>query len=124
MIEGPHRLVLFCKDTAQSKQWYEQVGFTYKHGHDGMHWFAFGSGEIMLHPADTEKDGDAAQLPSFHASVADLDTFFAHVKSKGLKPFDHQAPGVVLEKPVERPWGEREFELTDPDGHRWAFNEV
>lgn len=128
MIQGMHRIVLFCRDTAASKEWYEKVGFRYKHGHEHMHWFAFGHGEIMLHPARsveaTKSDnGDRANFPSFHATVGDLDGLFDRVRARGLEPYDHQSPGEKLKGPVTRPWGQREFELQDPDGHRWAFNE-
>lgn len=51
VIGGMHRIVLFCKDPDASKAWYERVGFQYVHGHGGMHWFRWGGGEIMLHPA-------------------------------------------------------------------------
>src|SRR5690625_586660 len=139
MIGGLHRLVLFCRDTEASKQWYERVGFTYKHGHDGMHWFALGEGEIMLHPtglhpaapepesvnpsAGVAASGGPKEVSAIHTIVPDVDALFAHVRRQGLTPFDHQEPGVALDKPVVRPWGDREFELTDPDGHRWAFTE-
>lgn len=124
MIQGFHHVVLFCKDTEVSKDWYERVGFVYKRGYEGMHWFALGDGEIMLHPGGPGVDSGTVGLPALHVAVTELDTLFKHVKEDGLQPFDHQSPGGLLEAPVVRPWGDREFELTDPDGHRWAFTEV
>jgi catechol 2,3-dioxygenase-like lactoylglutathione lyase family enzyme len=121
MIKGFRHVVLFCRDTEESREWYEQVGFTYKRGYDGMHWFALGDGEIMLHPGRTRADNSAGIM---HASVTALDDLFERVKHAGLQPFDHQYPDAVLEAPVTRPWGDREFEVQDPDGHRWAFTEV
>jgi catechol 2,3-dioxygenase-like lactoylglutathione lyase family enzyme len=121
MISGFHHIVLFCRDTEESKEWYEQVGFAYKRGYDGMHWFALGDGEIMLHPGRVRAGNNAGIM---HASVATLDDMFKRVKQAGLQPFDNQYPDVVLDAPVTRPWGDREFELQDPDGHRWAFTEV
>jgi catechol 2,3-dioxygenase-like lactoylglutathione lyase family enzyme len=112
-----HSLVLFSKDTEASRAWYEQVGFPYLRGYHGMHWFRLGEGEVMLHPAPAASGGG----PHLHAAVADLDGLFRRVAAAGLQPIDHQQPGVVLEAPVRRPWGAREFELDDPDGHRWAF---
>lgn len=119
MMKGLHRIVLFCKDTEASKEWYTRAGFTYKHGHEGMHWFSLGDGELMLHPGEPG-DGDG---PSIHMRVDDLDGLFSQMKQAGLEPMDHQSPGVALEAPVVRPWGERVFELDDPDGHRWSFTE-
>ena len=120
MITGFHHIVLFCSDTSRSKQWYEQVGFAYQRGYEGMHWFALGQGEIMLHPGGREGGGGG---PAIHVAVAALDDLFARVKQAGLQPLDHQQPGVTLDAPVLRPWGAREFELQDPDGQRWAFTE-
>lgn len=121
MIAGFHHIVLFCADTDASKAWYEQVGFTYKRGYQGMHWFALGDGEVMLHPGGSSADANA---PTVHVAVTSLDELFDRVKSAGLQPFDHQNPGSSLAAPVVRPWGDREFELADPDGHVWAFTEA
>ncbi len=59
-----------------------------------------------------------------HAAVADEDALFRQVVARGLRPHDHQQPARTLEGPVTRPWGHREFELTDPGGHRWAFTQA
>jgi catechol 2,3-dioxygenase-like lactoylglutathione lyase family enzyme len=120
VIKGLHHIVLFCKDTEASKAWYEKAGFAYKHGYDSMHWFRFGEAEIMLHPADEVRRGTG---PAVHAAVSDVDALFQHVKRNGLTPVDHQQGGRALEAPVTRPWGDREFELIDPDGYSWAFTE-
>lgn len=121
MITGFHHIVLFCEDTATSKAWFEQVGFAYKRGYHGMHWFALGGAEIMLHPGGAGTD---VRAPIVHVAVTDVDALFTRVKSAGLAPFDHQSPTSVLLAPVTRAWGEREFELRDPDGQVWAFTET
>jgi len=121
MITGLHHIVLFCSDTAKSKDWYEQVGFAYKRGYEGMHWFALGHSEIMLHPGGGKQDEGA---PTIHVATTALDELFARVKQAGLQPLDHQQPEVSLDAPVVRPWGYREFELQDPDGQWWAFTEA
>ena len=121
MIAGFHHIVLFCKNTETSKEWFERVGFVHKRGYQGMHWFALGGGEVMLHPGGA---GALANAPSVHVAVTDLDELFAQVKAAGLQPFDHQNPNSALTEPIVRPWGNREFELKDPDGHLWAFTDV
>lgn len=119
---GVHHLVLFCRDTDASRAWYERVGFEYLRGYHGMHWFRLGATEIMLHPADVSSAGK--QPVAFHAAVTDVDAFFGHVVAQGLQPVDHQGDGAPLSGPVTRPWGDREFELYDPDGHNWAFTQA
>lgn len=121
MISGLHHIVLFCNDTSRSMQWYEQVGFAFKRGYEGMYWFALGDGEIMLHSGG---GGRHEGGPTIHVAVTALDELFARVKQAALRPLDHQQPGVSLEAPVVRPWGDREFELQDPDGQWWAFAEA
>lgn len=51
MISGLNHIVLFCSDAEESRKWFEHAGFSYKRGYEGMHWFALGEAEIMLHPA-------------------------------------------------------------------------
>lgn len=120
-VESVQALLDAGADTEKSKDWYERVGFTYKRGDRGMHWFALGDGEIMLHPGGGGAHENAADV---HVSVVDLDALFERVIDAGLQPLDHQRPGVALDGPVTRPWGYREFELRDPDGQLWAFTEV
>lgn len=119
MITGVGTIVLFCRDTEISRRWYEKAGFAYTHGYEGMHWFSVGDSELMLHPDD--EAGVGPSVPTIHFVVSDVDAAFKRVVDAGLEPFDHQQPGVELEGPVPRPWGVREFELIDPDGHRLAF---
>lgn len=121
MITGFHHIVLFCVDTERSKVWYERAGFPYKRGYGGMHWFGLGEGEVMLHPGGVEA---AEGRPTIHVAVSDLDDLFERVKGAGLNPVDHQQPGAHIDEPVTRDWGDREFELQDPDGQWWAFTQA
>ena len=128
MIDHFAALVLFCADTEVSRTWYESMGFTYARGHDGMHWLTIGRDtEVMLHPADSNDSGEAVtsgRSGSYYVAVRDAQAAFDHAKSVGVEPLDHQQPGVTLAGPVTRPWGAVEFEVDDPDGHRWVFNQM
>lgn len=120
MINGIHHIVVFCENTEQSKEWYEKAGFTYKEGYEGMHWFMFGSIELMLHPTEKANPGHT----EIYLAVSDIHEAFTQVVNQGLEPTDHQQGGVKISEPVTRPWGSVEFELQDPDGHRFAFAET
>lgn len=120
LITGLHHVVLFCRDTEASRGWYERAGFTYLRGYEGMHWFALGDAEVMLHPGG---QGTSPGAPVLHAAVSDVRAAFDHVREQGLSPVDHQASGEPLAGPVTRPWGDEEFELQDPDGQWWAFTQ-
>ncbi len=119
-IHGIHHIVLFCSDTEASKAWYENVGFEYLRGYGGMYWLSAGPTEIMLHPGG---GNPGAFSPHLHAGTADVDRLFAHVVDLGFTPIDHQQEQSRITEPVTRPWGDREFELEDPDGYRWIFTE-
>jgi catechol 2,3-dioxygenase-like lactoylglutathione lyase family enzyme len=121
MIKGLHYVVLFSNDTDVSRDWYGKLGFEYLRGFDGMHWFKLGAGELMIHPDDGKV---VPQGQSLHAAVEDVDAYFRHVVAQGFRPVEYRVDGIrELSGPVTRPWGDREFELADPDGHRWAFTE-
>ena len=115
MITGIHHIVLFCTDTDRSREWYLRAGFEYNRGYGGMHWVNAGPYELMLHPA---ADGPAGDAPHIHVATSDVDGLFDRAVDRGLIPMDHQQPDVPLDGPVTRPWGDREFELEDPDGNR------
>jgi uncharacterized glyoxalase superfamily protein PhnB len=55
--------------------------------------------------------------PSFHMEVSstmeDIDTLHDQVRAAGLEPD---------EPPANRRWGERTFQLSDPDGNRIEFD--
>jgi len=120
-ISRLHHLVLFCADTERSRAFYEMLGFTYLRGYDGMYWFALGDAELMLHPA---QPGEKVGAPVIHFATPDVDALFARVVAAGLQPLDHQNLGEPMQAPVVRPWGDREFELADPDGQWLAFTQA
>lgn len=121
MISGFHHAVLFYRDTEAARKWYEAVGFQYARGYHGMHWFSLGPSEIMLHPADESSGGSGLRI---HVATPDVQALFERVVQAGLQPFDHQQAGQKLSGPVVRPWGAKEFELEDTEGHLWAFTQV
>ena len=117
-MQGVSPIVLFCKDVERALAWYRALGFSYLRGYDGMHWVGAGPVEIMLHPAERSSGGSGLCL---HAVVDDVHAAFQQAVDAGHQPYDHQQPGATLTGPVTRPWGAVEFELNDPEGHRWAF---
>lgn len=117
MLRGITHVVLYCRDTEAALRWYETVGFRRVRGYDGMYWLAVGDVEVMLHPSD---EGPSGAVPELYVSVDDVDALLGTLRDRGLQPVHHQADGPLTE-PVTTPWGARELELYDPDGHRWGF---
>ncbi|MCY0869691.1 MAG: VOC family protein [Firmicutes bacterium] len=120
-MQGVMRIVVFCSDMERSRCFYSDAGFTMVEMQGGMCTFDAGGGtEVLLHPAGEGRARVPCDL-ALHVRVQDVDDLFVRVREHGLIPFDHDQPGVELRQPVRRPWGDREFELADPDGYRWAF---
>ncbi len=113
MITGIKTIVLYCSDVERSRAWYETAGFEYSHGYGGMHWMKAGSSLVMLHPIDPPKRNNGT--PALDVSVEDIDALFVRARDGGLDPHEHETPGP-LAGPVTKPWGDRVFELQDPDG--------
>lgn len=66
-----------------------------------------GKGPIL----NLEQGSPVTQWGRLIFRVPDVDSFWAHLKEKGLRP---EAPRDAL-------WGERYFHLSDPDGHELSF---
>jgi uncharacterized glyoxalase superfamily protein PhnB len=47
--------------------------------------------------------------------VEDVDAHFAHAKAHGA---------TILQEPTDYEYGEREYDVTDPWGHRWQFTQT
>jgi uncharacterized glyoxalase superfamily protein PhnB len=122
MFKGINNVVIFCSNTEASKAWYEKAGFTTKRAYEGMFWLDAGRGdEVMLHPTAEKPSGMRTVI---HVAVADVRGLFKKVKANGLRPYDHQDPKKDISEPVTMPWGAIEFEMSDPDGTRWAFTQI
>ncbi len=120
-IGGLHHLVLYCRDAEAARWWYEKVGFEHLRTDNDEHWFRLGTAEILLHPA---RRSSGPGGPAVHVAVSDVDALFRLVLDRGLVPVDHEEGDRPMEAPVTRPWGDREFELQDPEGHRWIFTQA
>jgi uncharacterized glyoxalase superfamily protein PhnB len=47
--------------------------------------------------------------------VDDVDAHYARVRARG---------GRILHVPTDYPYGERQYEVEDPGGHRWTFSQT
>ena len=58
-----------------------------------------------------------AKLPAVHTmlhiQVDDLDAHFARARKAGA---------TIASEPADRPHGDREYRVVDPEGHRWNFS--
>ena len=71
----------------------------------------FGEGSIVV----TEKGSDPNAPYSVMVRVADVDTHYEHAKQTGAS---------IIRPPTDYPYGERQYVVEDPGGHRWTFSQT
>jgi uncharacterized glyoxalase superfamily protein PhnB len=76
-----------------------------------------GSTAIWLHRAAAEHELASPATADLTGAglvihVSDLDAHFARAQSAGAR---------IQSEPTVRPYGQREYEARDPEGHRWWF---
>src|SRR3979409_1718934 len=105
-LEG---LTLHVRDVELSRAFYSRIPGTELLAHRPGEFCLFRIGAGMLGLLQMRRVG-------FHLEVAvpDLEGTHAALRAVGLEP---------VGPPRDRPWGERTFELVDPDGNRLEFQE-
>ena len=58
------------------------------------------------------RSGETCQY--VHVTVEDVDAHFEHALQAGAK---------LVEAPADKPFGERQYSVEDPEGHRWTFSQ-
>lgn len=101
----------------------EAFGFTpggVEHTPDGQAVHAelqIGEMTIWLHRVTEEHQLSSPQKVDMAGAgivvhVADVDSHFAHARDAGAQ---------ITYEPADQPYGQREYEARDPEGHRWWF---
>ncbi|HXF71589.1 MAG TPA: VOC family protein [Actinomycetota bacterium] len=110
-----HAVILRSRDLERAKRFYGgSLGLELRYEEPG-HVAGFDAGGgvmLLLHAAEDDERpprerGAQVALPVF--AVADVDAAVEGLRGAGW---------VVAEEPTDRPWGEREACVLDPDGHR------
>ena len=111
-VEGISAVTLATHDMARAVRFYRSLGFTIRYGGEQSSFTSLHAGpgylNLIAHPANHRRSWWGRVI--FH--VSDVDAFYAHTIAAGLEPDT---------TPVDAPWGERFFHLTDPDGHELSF---
>ena len=71
----------------------------------------FGDGALILTQIHSR---EMRQCQSVHVRVEDAEAVFERAVAKGAK---------VIAATADYPYGERQFTVDDPDGHRWTFSQ-
>jgi lactoylglutathione lyase len=115
-------ITLFVEDLAATKRFYIDVfGLPVAYEDDASTVFRFGPTMInllksteavgLIEPA-TVGDADAGARLQLTLDVDDVDAMCAELEKRGV---------VLLNGPMDRPWGIRTASFRDPGGHIWEI---
>ncbi len=94
------------REMRRSIDFYEALGFLAQLYEDGAHYAFMRMDGSSLHLRKAV-DGEFSYNPGgVYLYVTDVDSFYAHAIANGIRPID---------QPHARPWGMREFAISDPD---------
>lgn len=105
-----------ARDYALSLRFYVDMGFTLASNTDGVAYFHHGSAAFLLQHFYEEQHAANFMM---HLLVEDVDAWWRRLSDTGLAA----TYGVNLTHPELRPWGMRDFTLTDPSGVLWRIAE-
>ncbi len=120
--QGINAITLFVGDVAEAKRFYQEVfGLSVVFEDDASAVFRFG--DILVNLLDESQAPelvepapvapcDAGSRAVFTIQVEDVDATCAELTSRGA---------VLLNGPIERPWGVRTAAFADPGGHVWEI---
>lgn len=114
-IEGIFYVRIGVADLPRAKRFYgDTLGWRLETDEPYVAGFWFGSGYLVaaLEPDAAAKPHDSGM--GVTVRVDDLDAQHARLK----------AGGVGVSSIESRPWGQRDFSFTDPDGYRWDYAEA
>ena len=99
-------------DFALSVAFFQELGFAKLWESDGLAGLRFGAVYFMLQNIDVP-EWQKNQMITYE--VDDLDSYWSEIEGLGLA---ERYGGVKLKPPTDYPWGVREMNVEDLDGHR------
>jgi catechol 2,3-dioxygenase-like lactoylglutathione lyase family enzyme len=103
-----------ARDFALSRRFYEDLGFTTAWSDSDLAYLRCGDCSFLL---QNFYHSEHAGNFMMHMLVADLEAWWRHVEDSRLVT----KYGVRAEPPEDRPWGMRDFTITDPTGVLWRI---
>ena len=114
-VKGIFYVFLFASDLERSKKFYvDTLGWQLGTDEEGIAGLSFGTGYLVLR-RDSRPAGSRTYGGGMHVEVMVEDAAAEHARLKGL--------GLAVSELIDRPWGERNFSFSDPDGYVWAYGQ-
>lgn len=112
MLTGISAITLATHDMTRAVAFYEALGFVRTFGGPAERFTSFRAGCSYLNLMSVSDEHKWGQWGRAIFYVDNVDTFYAHAISAGLRPEF---------TPRDGSWGERYFHILDPDGHELSF---
>jgi catechol 2,3-dioxygenase-like lactoylglutathione lyase family enzyme len=122
--KGIAAITLFVEDLAAAKQFYQEVfglpvafedatSAVFKFGNTLINLLKSTAADELIAPA-TMASPEAGARAVFTIEVEDVDARCAELTARGV---------VLLNGPLDRPWGVRTASFRDPGGHIWEIGQ-
>ncbi|MEM6927246.1 MAG: VOC family protein [Myxococcota bacterium] len=103
-----------AKDHARSLRFYQDVGFEVASNEQGVAFLRHGGVSFLLQDFYVKEQAENFMM---HLLVEDVDAWWQKVRDAGIA----DRYGVEVTPVETRPWGMRDFVLTDPSGVLWRI---
>lgn len=104
-----------ARDFETSKRFYRDLGFTIAWSSEGLAYLRHGEASFLLqHLSEGLPDNFM-----MHLLVRDVDFWWSQIKEKGLV----SKYGVMIEPISDKPWGLRDFAISDPSSVLWRIGQ-
>lgn len=111
-VESISAVTLLTADIEASIKFYESLGLRMVHGGPSMPLSSFQIGNGFLNLLKSDGPGREGEWGRIILHVSNVDAIYERCIQLGYEPST---------KPVDAPWGERYFHITDPGGHELSF---
>ena len=103
-----------AKDFDVSKHFYQDLGFTVGWSSDGLAYIRHGNTSFLL-----QEFPEGIDNFMMHLLVQDVNAWWSHVQDQGIVA----KYGVMIEPVSDKPWGLRDFAISDPSDVLWRIGQ-
>jgi catechol 2,3-dioxygenase-like lactoylglutathione lyase family enzyme len=103
-----------AKDFELSKRFYQDLGFTVAWSSEGLAYIRHGNTSFLL-----QEFPDGIDNFMMHLLVQDVDAWWSNVQDQDIVA----KYGVMIEPLSDKPWGLRDFAISDPSHVLWRIGQ-
>lgn len=103
-----------AKDFELSKRFYQDLGFDVSWSSEGLAYIQLGNTSFLLQEFPNGIDNFM-----MHLLVQNVDAWWAHVQERDIVA----KYGVMIESVSDKPWGLRDFAISDPSSVLWRIGQ-